>query len=151
MPSGTPDTVENVTSYAMELYAEDQNKPFRFALCIPILHSIPKFDPFMGADEDDDGAPTLGSVMGSALPRPIGSKAAKELKKEHINTGKTVAEIHKEFAKLVGSALRKEAFDELSSLYKMHRALGDTASALAVQSELQDLVFANMMRRQAEK
>lgn len=105
----------------------------------------------MGADEDEDGSPTLGSIMGSALARPMGSKAAKEMRKEAHNTSGNVEKIRKDFNRLVNSALRKEAFDELSSLLKMYRSIGDVESARAVNSDLQDLIFASKMARLAEK
>ena len=70
--------------------------------------------------------------------RPIGSKAAKDLKKESLATGKNVEKMRKEFHRLVDSALRKEAFDELTSLYKMYRVMGDLESARSVQSEIQE-------------
>jgi hypothetical protein len=88
--------------------------------------------------------------MGSSLERPIGCKAAKGLKQATTETGKNIEAMKKDFHRLVGSALRKEAFDELSSLYKMYQAQGDTESALAVKFDLQDLVFHNKMLRLAE-
>jgi hypothetical protein len=47
LPSGEPETPENLMELAMNEYASDQKKPFRFALCVPILHALPKFDPFL--------------------------------------------------------------------------------------------------------
>jgi hypothetical protein len=44
IPSGNSSTVTAIIDRAMEEYQKHQGKPFRFSLCVPILHKIPKFD-----------------------------------------------------------------------------------------------------------
>ena len=77
LPSGTPEIEEEIMKLARAEYEEMEKKPFRFSVCVPILHSIPKFDPSGATDMDEpEETSTVGAVMGGSIPRPIGSKAA---------------------------------------------------------------------------
>jgi hypothetical protein len=82
IPSGHNSTVDSIMVRAMEEYQLEQGKPFRFSLCVPILHKIPKFDPMTIEIVDENQQVTAAAaVLGSNLERPIGSKAAKTMKK----------------------------------------------------------------------
>lgn len=132
VPSGTPDIEEEIMKRAMEEYAMDEATSFKFPLCIPILHTIPKFfDPFTEEEGDEEGNEERPSVMGCNLNRPLGSKAAKERKKEMADTHANVEGMRKDFTKLVDSTLRKEEFEELIGLAKYYRSIGDMEAARA--------------------
>ncbi|CAB9522782.1 unknown protein [Seminavis robusta] len=117
---------------AREEYMDKHDAVFKFEPCLEVLKSLPRFDPNLTAEEaakqeervveladsgDENGAteqPTTGnntaevaSVMGSTIPRPLGTKAFKEQQKkimlEGISDEKKVQAIdrltaaHKEF------------------------------------------------------
>jgi hypothetical protein len=155
IPSGHNSTVSSIMDRAMEEYQVDQGKPFRFSLCVPILHKIPKFDPMTSevlADNQPATSTTaVASVMGSTLPRPIGTKAAKAFKKEETTTYSNVKEIKSDIKQLVDSTIRKEAFQELIALGKYYRSIGDNENAMMNHKALQDLVDENRQARQATK
>ena len=75
---------------ALMNYKSDKGFPFAFEKCLPVLWQLPKYDwqmPLAKAIVDDgtDGVATVahskvGSVQGSTLEKPQGSKAAKRLK-----------------------------------------------------------------------
>jgi hypothetical protein len=142
-----------VMEYALELYLDGEEKPFGFSVCVPILHPIPKFDPFFFPDSSEAVvvAGSRGSVMGQGRERPIGSQAAKKEKKEEAAVGKNVETMRKDFTKLVDSTLRKEAFDELIGLAKYYRSIGDREMAESTNKELQELIAANRAARIEEK
>ncbi len=48
-PSGVPQT--QYTDMAAELYREGEGKAFRFKLCVPILHEVPKYCPFYNSGD----------------------------------------------------------------------------------------------------
>jgi hypothetical protein len=119
IPSGNASPVSSIMHRAMEQYQLEQGKPFRFLLCVPILHKIPKFNPMTIEVVDVSGqnekvpSPAVGSVMGSKLERPMGCKQAKILKKEEDSTMRTITTIRSDFNKLVQLTICKEAFEEL--------------------------------------
>lgn len=103
-PSGW--TTEDFVKAAVKKYWEAERRPFKFPLCVPVLHQMPKFDPkaFTGFEEDcqysssedssvEDGTNkegnitaaskhkkhnTLGWVQGDRIQHPIGVKVAKK-------------------------------------------------------------------------
>jgi hypothetical protein len=153
IPSGHNSTVSSIMDQAMEEYQQDQGKPFRFSLCVPILHKIPKFDPksceLLADNQPVSSTTAVASVMGGSLPRPIGSKAAKAFKKEETTTYNNVKEIKSDIKQLVDSTIRKEAFQELIVLGKYYRSIGDNENAMLNHKALQDLVKENQQARQA--
>ena len=74
---------------ALASYEVEKGCPFAFALCLPILWQLPKYSwegplakAFIddGADVATQAHSKVGSVQGSTLEKPQGSKAAKRLK-----------------------------------------------------------------------
>ena len=74
---------------ALASYENDKGYPFAFAKCLPILWQLPKYSwegplakAFVddGADVATQAHSKVGSVQGSTLEKPQGSKAAKRLK-----------------------------------------------------------------------
>ena len=137
----------------MEAFYEDNNrKRFKFPLCVPILHALPKFDPFAGGDdEQEEDGNHIGTVMGSSLERPIGSKAAKQLKKEAISNNNEMKEIKEEFQGYVAIARRQEAFEEMIKTCKYYRSIGEMDLYKEANEELQALIKANRLAREEEK
>ena len=97
-PSGWNE--EKFIQAATDSFLEHEGKPFKWQNCIAILHQMPKFNPMMAHHEEEDDNPgvgdddsnnskrghnKIGGVMGDSMDRPIGSKAAKRLKKEEIS------------------------------------------------------------------
>ena len=164
IPSGHPDIEEAIMEMARELWQENHPKghKFKFSLCVPILHKLPKFDP-MGAagldsDDDDDkevldagGVNRVGSVVGSNLQRPIGSKAAKANKKEVDNNTQRVLEMRGDFTLYVSQARRREEFLEMIELAKYYRTIGDREMARQTNIDLQALIARNRLAREEEK
>ena len=172
IPSGHPDIEEAIMEMARELWQENHPKghKFKFSLCVPILHKLPKFDP-MGAagldsDDDDDkeqvdaggvnrvgsgGVNRVGSVVGSHLQRPIGSKAAKANKKEVDNNTQRVLEMRGDFTLYVSQARRREEFLEMIELAKYYRSIGDREMARQTNIDLQALIARNRLAREEEK
>jgi hypothetical protein len=148
IPSGNNTTVDSIMKRAMEAYQQDQGKPFRFSLCVPILYKIPKFDPMTIAIDDNQLVATVATVMGGTLQRPIGSKAAKVIKKEETTTVNNVKSIRVDLNKLVESQIRKEAFNEALALGKYYRMIGDTEKVLENDKTLQELVKAHRTARE---
>jgi hypothetical protein len=144
IPSGSGSTVTSIMERAMADYLEELSKPFRFSQCVPILHKLPKFDPMANkSNKSNDGTqqqPTIGGVMGNNLERPIGSKAAKLIKKEEIGTNNNVTAIRSGFTTLVQSQIRKEEFEELIALGKYYRSIGDSESLAENNKALQVLI-----------
>jgi hypothetical protein len=150
IPSGNSSTVTAIIDRAMEEYQKDQGKPFRFSLCVPILHKIPKFDPMVLVVDNQPAASTtaVASIMGGHLDRPMGSKAAKTIKKEETTTHNNVKSIKGDMNKLVESTIRKEAFQELMAMGKYYRSIGDTENSIMNHKALQELVKQNQLARQ---
>jgi hypothetical protein len=140
IPSGNSTTVESIMEWAMEAYQQDQGKPFWFSLCVPILHKIPQFDPMTIEIDDNQLVATVATVMGSTLQWPIGSKAAKVLKKEETTPMNNVKSIRTDLNKLVALQIRKEAFNEASALGKYYQMINDTKKLLENYKRLQELI-----------
>ncbi len=211
-PSGVPQS--EYTDMAAELYREGEGKPFRFKLCVSILHEVPKYCPFYSdsarelepqleaqsggdsdadAEDDDDfleepheilsttgedpspeeseendnsfvdatggnGSAartsltrrastssssssaggnvrnTIGTVMGSRLKRPLGSKAAKADRAKSLTamaTASAVKEMAANVASLVASYDRKNEnevkrvkMEETRSAVAMYMGMG---------------------------
>jgi hypothetical protein len=151
IPSGNSSTVCSIMERAMEDYQIDQGKPFRFSLCVPILHKIPKFDPMTIELLDDNQPTSVPSVMGSTMQRPIGSKAAKAIKKEETTTQNRVNVIRTDINKLVESTIRKEEFTELIALGKYYRSVGDIEGMRQNDVELKRVVEENRRAREKER
>ena len=84
-PSGWTD--KDFIEKAAEAYEEGEGQPFKWLNCIEVLHKMPKFSPMLqdlvpeGEEEENEeeaGANKIGAVMGDSLPRPMGSKKAKQ-------------------------------------------------------------------------
>jgi hypothetical protein len=65
-PSGVPQS--EYTDMAAELYREGEGKAFRFKLCVPILHEVPKYCPFYGDGRASDLQPELEAQSGTSDP-----------------------------------------------------------------------------------
>jgi hypothetical protein len=86
-PSGTP-TENGLIDLAKEAYRSGQGKTFLFTECVSILNKLPRFD-IMASNfvEEHDGVSNgasvnvIGAPMGTALPRPLGTKKAKKIAK----------------------------------------------------------------------
>ena len=96
---------EDYISAAADTYLEMIGAPFKWSHCVEVLHKMPRFHPMMAGYEDpeapdleedakggDNGSTSskrghnqLGSAMGDGLERPLGSKAAKQLKKDELS------------------------------------------------------------------
>ena len=87
-------TTEMYLDQACKLHKEVENKVFKHRVCARILMALPKFNPDTVPEDaedqdpfvDDNGggkppANPIGSVMGGAVPRPVGCKKAKAIKK----------------------------------------------------------------------
>lgn len=93
-PSGVTDFIELGVKYYEDYYYSPEKdcctKKFRFHECIAILHQMPKFNPMLPQEADDDSAAgkkanKISNAMGSALTRPIGAKAAKKAEKDEFS------------------------------------------------------------------
>lgn len=146
---------DNYFHDALELYLEMEGKPFRFAKCVDILHQMPKFNPMTKNDKannlledttsDDDSAQMNqpSEPMGSKLPRPIGSKAAKKLvkdekQKEHQTQKKEMmvdrmANASERLAKAIEDKSKRDSALKMASIYA---SLGDTTRAKELLDEL---------------
>jgi hypothetical protein len=152
LPSGTPDIEEEIMKIAVEDFYQDNKKRFKFALCVPILHQIPKFCPIQQlADEEEAAGCAIGAVSGSTLDRPIGAKAAKELKKEAMVNQDQVKEMRKDFKSYVETSKKKAQFSELLKLAKYYRSIGESVMARAVDDDLKVFIAAQREERKKEK
>jgi hypothetical protein len=148
LPSGTPKTVPNVMKLAMQVYKQEYGHEFRFELCVPVLHKMPKFDPFITQTVIDVDTVASGSVrndvgagmMGGGLERPIGCKAAKALKKAGEQQGGEVKQIRLQFEELVKTVRRRAAVDELAKLAKSYMISGDVEMAKEATAAMRDLI-----------
>jgi hypothetical protein len=110
----------------------------------------------LDSDDDDDkvdagGVNRVGSVVGSNLQRPIGSKAAKAHKKEVDNNTQKVLEMRGDFTLYVSQARRREEFLEMIELAKYYRTTGDREMARQTNIDLQALIARNRLAREEEK
>jgi hypothetical protein len=151
IPSGTPDIEEEVMKIAMEDYQKDNKKKFRFALCVPILHTIPKFCPTQQLVDEEEAGCAIGTISGTTLQRPMGAKAAKEQKKEAIEKQDQVKEMRKDFKEYVENSKKKAQFNELLKLAKYYRSIGDSVMARAVDDDLKVFIAAQREERKKEK
>ena len=76
-PSGF--TAQDYIKKARDDFAANEGKPFNFIECIPILHKMPKFDPFASPESI---VPAPAAAMGASMDRPQGQKKAKKAIKE---------------------------------------------------------------------
>jgi hypothetical protein len=73
-------TKDDYIEEAARLYEEEEGKPFRFSLCVEVLHQVPKFDPMVDQEESGVAIKRVNNArlpQGAAINRPIGSKKAK--------------------------------------------------------------------------
>jgi hypothetical protein len=154
LPSGTPDIEEEVMKVAMEDFFQDNKKRFKFALCVPILHTIPKFCPTQQLVDEEEaaGGCAIGAVSGTTLERPIGAKAAKEQKKDAIQKQDQVKEMRKDFKSYVENSKKKAQFNELLKLAKYYRSpIGESVMAHAVDDDLKVFIAAQREERKKEQ
>jgi hypothetical protein len=151
VPSGYSNLEEAVLEAANKHWVEEYNANrgkkapitnFRFLHCIPTCHQIAKWNPLdvsFGEEEDDGGITpyssldsesaasmsqgknAVGNVMGSSLPRPIGCKKFKAIKKEQEAQSKSMAAA---FQEMVASTKSNGYLDNLSSTIKHLRKAG---------------------------
>ena len=123
-PSGW--TKEMKMIEAADRFNEAQGRAFKFMHCVDILQAIPKFDPLIAGEleEDGDEAPVhnqLGNTMGGKMERPIGTKSAKKMERDNRSLASNLASIEdKKLASIdkLGEATEKLA---MASYYQ-----GDT-------------------------
>lgn len=179
MPPGEAlDHAENILKFAVALYSNEESTPklkkgsgaFFFEDCLPILHRVPKFDPFTVwrvINVDDPPASHLHidrSGMGDGIQRLIGSRAAET--REETDSGVQALQWVSKQVESIGMSLkrngdflarreaagkRKEHVKELSQLFSMYLALGDLARAREIANQLQLLVETNIKARAAEE
>jgi hypothetical protein len=73
-------TQDDYIEEAARLYEEEEGKPFRFALCVEVLHQVPKFDPMVDQEELSSRGKRVNNAalpQGATINHPIGSKKAK--------------------------------------------------------------------------
>ena len=101
-PSGW--SKEMMFAEAAQRFNEAQGKAFKCMHCVDILHTIPKFDPFIGGEEEDTAVPAvhnqLGNTMGGSFTRPMGAKSAKKIERDNRSLATNLASI--ESKKLAG-------------------------------------------------
>jgi hypothetical protein len=158
VPSGELETDAAIMETAMEDYLQEEGFRFKFAVCVPILHAVPKFDPFftpVAETATTDGEPSTatnnsGSAMGANMERPIGVKAAKAQKKEAVGVAAEHSkQMMAKFTVLVDSAVRTEAFEQLISLGKWYQSIGDMDRARGITQQLEELRMKDSMARAA--
>jgi hypothetical protein len=151
VPSGYSNLEEAVLEAANKEWVEEYNANrgkksaitnFRFLHCIPTCHQIAKWNPLdsdFGLEDDDSGITpyssldaesavsssqgknAVGHVMGASLPRPIGNKKFKAIKKEQEASTKSMAV---SFQQMVHSTSSNGYLDSLSSAIKHLRKAG---------------------------
>ena len=130
---------EDLIVDANNLYVQFRGKPWRYGSCVTILHQLPKFNPKLnfGEEESDDDDPnaagedglkrshnTIGNPMGTNLPRPMGSKKAKALKKDSLSLASTDASNNHHLSMLATGSNRQAA---VLSMGQRHQSMQKNA------------------------
>jgi len=73
-------TKDDYIEEACRLYEEEEGKPFRFSLCVEVLHQVPKFDLMVDRQPSEIALKHINNMcmpQGATIEHPIGTKKAK--------------------------------------------------------------------------
>jgi len=159
---------EDYIKAAAETYLDMMGQPFKWTHCVEILHKMPRFHPMMAGyadpdlEEPDDNASKsskkthnqLGTAMGDGLERPMGSKAAKRLKKDELSvasyaTAKSVSMdmLTASTAKMANALVTRGKQEMWMKQATFYASLGNMAKA----QEFMDKIEADQARLEREE
>jgi hypothetical protein len=153
-PSGNNE--DDIYNLAMEEYRVQEGSKFRFLNCIHILYQVPKFNPMINSDEEKKQTPVnkVNTAMGANTPRPLGSKAAKQIYKQKLGlledatSAASTALAEKRIAAVekVGKAgeslalvlKRKAERQHMMEMAKFYQSMGDNVQALELMKKVHE-------------
>lgn len=155
---------EDYIKAAAETYLEIMGQPFKWSHCVEVLHEMPRFHPMMAEYEDPDleeiGDDTgssfskkrthnqLGTAMGDGLARPMGSKAAKKLKKEEMSFASSTNDVLiNSTAKMANALVTRGKHETWLKQANFYAKLGNMAKA----QEFMDKIEADQARIDREE
>ena len=155
---------------AKEIWLSLEGKPFKFGDCVRILHQVPKFNPNIDDEEEeevDDSKPaavdtpkgknhnSIGSVQGANLQQPTGAKSAKRAKHlEELETGslqstKAMESMAGNSAQMAAAIEKRQRHDSWYMRVDLLLRMGDTAGAsLMIQKMEEDDAMLQKMQSQ---
>ena len=146
---------QNESGWTKEMYIEAAKKiwetmegrPYNHGVCTRILHQMPKFNPMIEDDEEDDGKPAanpVGQVMGDKMERPMGTKQAKKQKLMERLDADTVASSQAMDAMARSSAdmtkimARRQKHDSLAKRADLYLKMGQEDKALEMMAKMEE-------------
>jgi hypothetical protein len=163
-PSGVP--FKHHVVLAMDRFMSIENRVFKFESCVPVLHKVPKYNPFLDdgvapgdsdeENEEEGGVNRIRGVMGNNLVRPPGrkaTKAAEALARRRKATGDKENDkaapppaakdiIAHSFSSVAASLHSKAVFDKKKEMVKMYRENGMAEEATEMIAQMSALIRA---------